>query len=103
MPEPPDAYCDQLHVLIGPYGCALIFSAVRPGPPMVDTPAPKLPVDQVATLRMSIEHLKAMAFLLQRNVREYQKQAGIQVPLPEKVLGDLRTTPQEWKAFWGEN
>ena len=100
MPEPIDAYCDQFNLLMGPFGCALIFSATRP---VLVKPDVRVAGDTVATLRMSIEHLKAMAFLLQRNLREYQKQTQIQIPLPEAVLSDLKITPQEWKAFWGES
>jgi len=94
----PDYYVDQFNMAIGPYGCALIFGLMRPGPPSEGGPR-QVPV---ATVRMSLEHLKAMAYVIHRQVTKYQSEFNVQVHIPEKALESLNTTKDEWRRFWGE-
>ena len=61
MTEVPDVYADQFQVNLGTFGCTINFqlsgaTPVAPGAP------PQ--VDRVATIRMSLEHLKAMVFII---------------------------------------
>ena len=95
---PPDVYADQFQITLGPYGATLGFQLSKPTPPVPGT-TPQ--ADRVVTVRMSLEHLKVMAFLLTRHLRQYQREAGITVPLPGEVLNSLRIGREDWDAFWG--
>jgi hypothetical protein len=98
MPDPVDVYSDQLGLNIGPFGCALNFavSAALPTPGGV-----ALPGQHVATVRMSLEHAKTMAFILQRQLLQYERGSGVEIPIPQDVLNQLRVGREDWNAFWG--
>lgn len=97
MPDPVDIYSDQFQITIGPYGCLLNFSALQPQPP----PQGTMPqADRLATVRMSLEHLKVLAYLLRGQLLVYEQQAGIKVPLPSNVLNGLGIGREDWDAFW---
>lgn len=97
MPDPVDVYCDQFQVTTAPYGCTLNFMLSSPVPPPPG--APPL-AERLATIRMSLEHLKVMTFILRRQVLQHERQTGIQVPLPVEVLNSLGISPEDWNAFW---
>ncbi|MBI4246341.1 MAG: hypothetical protein HY614_04045 [Candidatus Rokubacteria bacterium] len=98
MPDAIDVYADQLGLNIGPFGCALNFSVSAPLPPPGGGAVPGQPV---ATVRMSLEHLKTMAFLLRRQLVQYERGAGIQIPVPQDVLNQLRIGREDWNECWG--
>lgn len=98
MPESPvDVYTDQLQVSIGPFGCTLNFGvslAIQPaGGVAQGHPA--------ATVRMSLEHLKVMTFLLRRQLLEYERESGIRVQVSRDVLNQLRIGQEDWQSSWG--
>ncbi|MGH7164755.1 MAG: hypothetical protein ACREIS_04430 [Nitrospiraceae bacterium] len=97
MTEPVDVYCDQFQINLGVSGCACNFSLSSAVPP-----APGVPpqAERVATIRMSLEHLKLMTFLLHRQLVQYETQAGVSVPIPVPVLGSLQIRQEDWQAFW---
>ncbi len=97
MAEPVDTYSDSFQINIGPYGCAFNFSLTGPMPQPVGT-APK--IDRVATIRMSLEHLKAMTYILHRQIVLYESQAGVSVPLPVEVLRQMQVKQEDWQTFW---
>lgn len=97
MPEPLDAYSDQFHINVGPYGCVLNFAATQSQPPPQGAPPQ---ADRVATIRMSIEHLKVMTYILRRQVITYERQLGVRVPLPVELLNNLRIGREDWDGFW---
>jgi hypothetical protein len=49
---------------------------------------------------MSLEHLKVVAFLFRRQLVQYERQQGIQVPIPTDVLNRLEIGPEDWRGFW---
>ncbi len=97
MPEPVDVHSDQFQVITGPYGCTLSFSLSSPVPPSPGSPAQ---AERMATVRMSLEHLKVMTFMLRRQLVEYERSSGVIVPLPTQVLNNLGIGPEDWEAFW---
>jgi hypothetical protein len=95
--EPVDVYADQFQVHTGPYGCTLNFLLTSPMPPATGSP---LPANRVATVRMSLEHLKLMTFMLRQQVLEYERRTGTQVPLPTEMLNQLHIGREDWDALW---
>ena len=98
MPDPVDVYSDQLGLNTGPIGCALNFAASAALPPAGGGVVPGL---HVATVRMSLEHAKTMAFILQRQLLQYERGSGVEFPIPQNVLNQLRVGREDWNAFWG--
>jgi hypothetical protein len=99
MPEGPvDVYADQIALNLGPFGCALNFHASPAVPPAGGVAAAGTPV---ATIRMSLEHLKVMAFLFRRQLMQYERQQGVEVQVPMDVLNQLRIGREDWQECWG--
>jgi hypothetical protein len=97
MPEPVDVYADQFQVNTGVYGCTLNFLLSSPTPP---APGSAPQVERQATVRMSLEHLKVMAFILHRQLLGYENQTGARIALPVAVLNSLQIGPEDWETFW---
>jgi hypothetical protein len=97
MPEPPDVYCDQFQVNTNPYGCSLNFFASPPTPP---APGAAPQAQLLVTVRMSLEHLKLMTFILHRQMRQYESNLGVTIPIPVQVLNALQIGREDWDAFW---
>jgi hypothetical protein len=93
-----DVYADQFAVHIGPYGCVLNYSLSSAVPP---SPGGAPQADRVATVRMSLEHLKVMAYILRRQLLDYERQAGVRVQVPGEVLNALRIGAEDWNTVWG--
>jgi hypothetical protein len=97
MTEAIDVYADQVGVNLGPFGCALNFAVSAP------LPAPGGAVvsgQPIATVRMSLEHLKLMVFLLRRQLKEYERGSGVQIAIPQDVLNQLRVGREDWNECW---
>ncbi len=97
MPDPVDVYCNQFQIHVSPYDGTLNFFVSNPTPP---APGSTPPIERVATIRMSLEHLKVLAFFLHRQVAQFEGQAGVQIPIPVEVLNGLRIGLEDWQAFW---
>lgn len=98
MPDHIDVYSDQVGINIGPFGCSLNFQLSPATPPAGGGPAPGQPV---ATIRMSLEHLKIMTFILRRQLLEFEGQHGLQVHVSPDVLNQLRIGREDWEGQWG--
>jgi hypothetical protein len=98
MPDPVDVYADQLGINVGPFGCALNFSMSSPIPPAGGA---IVPGQHVATVRMSLEHLKVMAFMLRRQLLQFEQGTGVRVEVPQEVLNQLRIGREDWDRHWG--
>ena len=96
MPEPIDVYADSFTVTTGAYGAALSYS-LSPAHPSQASPTPP---ERVATVRMSLEHLKTMIYVARRQVTQYEQGTGIQVRVPTQVLSGLQIALEDWDAFW---
>lgn len=96
MPEPVDVYSDQFLVSVGPYGASLTFSLSTAHP---DQSSPK-PPERVATIRMSIEHLKMISMVINRHVKKMEADLGVSYQVPVKLLSSMGIAPEDWNAFW---
>lgn len=97
MTEPIDVYSDQFQLNTGPFGCTLNFMLSGPIPPAPGS-FPQSP--RVATVRMSLEHLKLMAFILRRQILEHERQAGVRIGMPVEVLNQLHIGQEDWDSVW---
>ena len=98
MAESVDVYSDQAGINIGPFGCAINFGLSPSVPP---AGGGAVPGQHVATVRMSLEHTKMVTFLLHRQLLQYERGSGIEVPVPQDVLNQLRIGREDWTTFWG--
>ena len=98
MPDAVDVYSDQVGIHLGPFGCALNFSVSAPMPP---AGGGAVPGQLVATVRMSLEHLKLMTFMLRRQLFQFEQSSGIQVQVPQEVLNQLRIGREDWDEHCG--
>jgi hypothetical protein len=96
MPEPIDVYCDAFAVTVGPYGANLTFQLSQAIP---EVTSPKLP-ERVATVRMSVEHLKTMAVIITRQIKKIESDVGVSYKVPTQVLAQLGIAPEDWDDFW---
>ena len=94
-----DVYADQVGINIGPFGCALNFALSAPMPP---AGGGAIPGNAVATVRMSLEHLKLMTFLLRRQLLQFEQQSGVRVQVSQDVLNQLRIGREDWDGQWGD-
>lgn len=95
--EPFDEYIDQFTLGGGVFGISMNFR--RSGPqPTVPGNIPS--ADQVGTIRMSLEHFKVMAFLMKRQMVEIEDQFGVEIPLPPRLMNNLKIAPEDWEKFW---
>lgn len=97
--EPIDVYADQLGVNIGPFGVALNFGQSPAVPPAGGVGAGRT----VAAVRMSLEHLKVMTFMLRRQLVDYERTSGTRVAVPQDVLNQLRVGREDWEECWGSD
>ena len=88
MPDPVDVYSDQFQINTGAYGCILNFFATSREPAAIGGVQPQ--PERVATIRMSLEHLKVMAFILHRQLTMYERTAGVHVRRQARKVGCQR-------------
>lgn len=98
MPDSVDVYADQIGINIGPFGCALNFALSASVPPAGGGAMPGHPV---ATVRMSLEHLKLMTFILRKQLLQFEETSGVRVPISQDVLNQLRIGREDWDEQWG--
>ena len=97
MAEPIDVYSDSFQLNTGPYGATLNFMLSPSTPPAPGkTPQP----ETLATIRMSLEHLKLMTFVLRRQVMQVEQRNGVNIQVPTQVLNSLGISPDDWDSLW---
>jgi len=96
MIEPIDVYADQCMVTTSPWGANLSFLVNVPHP----EPTKPMPAERVATIRMSNEHLKAMAMIIVRQVKRMEAESGVQCEVDRRVLNSMGISPEDWDQFW---
>ena len=98
MTEPVSVFIDQFQRNTSPYGATLNFMLTDPMPPSPGTP-PKS--ERQATVRMSLEHMKVMAFIMQRWVKQDQKpQNRTTIQIPMQMLNQMGISLEDWDACW---
>lgn len=97
MAEPVDVYADQFQITTSPYGCVLNFMVSSPTPP---APGVAPQAERLATIRMSLEHLKVMTFILRQQLMQHEAQSGTDTPIATQVLNQLQIGREDWVSFW---
>lgn len=97
MSEKIDIYSDQFQINTGPYGSTLNFLLSQPTPP---APGTTPQAELLATVRMSLEHLKLMTFVLRNQILTHEEQTGTTIPIPPQVLNGLHIGREDWDSFW---
>lgn len=101
-----EVYSDMFSVRMSPYTVIFNF-AMREPPPVGRTQVegatePREPNPQtVAIVRMSPEHAKVMAIILRRHIQDYERQTGVTIDVPQRVLQELNIPPEDWRQFGG--
>jgi hypothetical protein len=98
MADAIDVYSDQVAIHLGPFGCALNFSV---SPPMPAAGGAGVQGHVVATVRMSLEHLKLMTFMLRRQLMQFEQTSGVRVQVPQDILNQLRIGREDWDEHFG--
>jgi len=97
MEEPLDIFSDQFQFNLGPYGCVLNFMITDPLPPAEG----KSPQNRrLATIRMTVEHLKVMTFLIHQQISLAETRTGVRIEIPDKLLDSLNISREDWDSFW---
>ncbi len=97
MSEIFDEYVDQFTIGGGPYGVILNLKKSSSTPP---APGSSPQADDIGTIRMSLEHFKMMAFIIKRQVDDIERELGVEIPLPVKLMNALKIAPEDWQSFW---
>lgn len=98
MADPsPDVYSDQMGLNMGPLGCSMMFSETVAGPII---PGVQQQTRNVATVRVSLEHLKMIAYILRREILAYEGRFGVQIPIPLEVMNQLGIGREDWDDCW---
>ena len=96
MEEPIDVYSDQFMVTTTAFGANLSFYVNTPHPEQTKPVAP----ERLATIRMSIEHLKVMTMIIARQVKKMESDTGVKIAMDRRVLNSLGIAPDDWEEFW---
>ena len=87
--EIPQYYCDGIEIsLTMPWTVALTFS-------VKETSADRTPVPQ-AIVRMSPEHAKVVAMLLQRILKQYEVESKSPINLPDDLFQSFVLSRSDW-------
>ena len=57
-------------------------------------------VREVSRIYMSHAHIKALAFVLHREVAAIEKHLGSKIPIAPDVFEVLKIAPEYWEFFW---
>ena len=91
-----DVYSDAFTITVTPWGANITFSLHQPHPSGPSSQPPQ----ELGTIRMSNEHLKAMVFMLRRQVMQHEEASGVRCEVPIRVLAQLGIAPEDWQVFW---
>ena len=97
MPEIPEVYFDQFQINLGPWGAVMNFQLSSYQPP---APGGQQQSERVATARTSLEHIKALSFILVRHLKTFEQTHQIDIQVPTGVLSALAIAREDWDSFW---
>lgn len=97
MADPLDFYVDGFQIMTTAYGITLNLARSGASPPR---PGTTQQGELLATVRMSLEHLKLMAFVLHRQLRQHEVENNVVIHLPAAVLNSMQIGPEDWERFW---
>jgi hypothetical protein len=88
----PEFYIDQFRVTCSAVGSAMTFGLNPPHP----SPGQSEMARDTVRIRMSLEHAKIMAMLLRRQLKSYEEQFALEIPLPRQVYNNLGLSQEDW-------
>jgi len=96
MEEPIDVYSDQFMITTTAFGANLSFYVNTPHPEQTKPVA----AEKLATIRMSIEHLKVMTMIIVKQVKKMESETGVKIAVDRRVINSLGISPDDWDDFW---
>lgn len=90
--EVPEFYVDQFTVTVGVYGITMSLGLTPPHPAPGQPATPK----DLVRVRMSLEHAKVMTMILRRQLKHYEREAGLSIDVPMSVYTGLGVSPEDW-------
>ena len=99
-------FSDGIALRGGPFGYEIVFKKhpqtrdVSPPPPGAPELLPEPPAT-IATISVTMEHAKIIAFHMWRQILQLESGSGVVFPLPPALLDEMAISPQEWTGFWG--
>ena len=100
MPEPFDVYIDTYQVSTNPYTGTINFMLSDAMPAAPGTPPKTV---HVGSIRLSLENMKLLAFLLCRQVKQHEENLGVNIQVPRQVLNAVQIGAEDWRALWGHD
>ena len=88
----PEVYTDSFRFTVQPYGVAFTFGTNVPHP----SPQKVTPGKDSLVLRMSLEQAKVLAMMLRRNLKNYEIQNKLEIPLPSQLYTQLGIAQEDW-------
>lgn len=102
--EPVDLFADGFQIFVGGFGSAIHFQLSEADHHVGATPPGQLlPSRRVATVRMTPEMLKGLAFLIHQQVNVYER-TNPRIELPADSMQRMAAagiTAEQWHHFWG--
>lgn len=92
-----DFYADGFQIMTTAYGVTLNLARSGAAPPR---PGTTQQGELLATVRMSLEHLKLMTFVMHRQVHQHETENNVAVQVPAAVLNSMQIGPEDWQKFW---
>ena len=90
--ETPDLYADQFIVTNTVWGTNISFLKMPPHPSPGQAPQP---IPQVV-VRMSLQHAKVMTMMLRRQLKQWERDNGMDIGVPHSVYAALGVSPEDW-------
>lgn len=90
-PPVPDFYVDATQISTTPYSVVLTLGR---NPPHHSGPGPVI-AEQLAVVRLSLEHAKVIAMLLRKQLKAYERANG-EIPLPPELYTGLGVAKEDW-------
>jgi len=91
----PDIYVDRMRLTVTLFGVNVSFGLSESHPDL-DANSATVRTDEKVCLRMSLEHAKVVALLLAKQLKRFEREAGITIALPEETLQSLDIAEEPW-------
>lgn len=100
MAEPFDVYADSYQISTNPYAGTINFMLSDAMPTAPGTPPKNV---HLASIRLSLENIKLLSFLLYRQIKQHEKNLGVNIQVPVQVLNAVQTGIEDWQSFWRDS
>ena len=91
MPETPSYYVDQFQLSIQPYTVSFAFgqtnALLRMG---------AVTTEDQCVIRMSPQYAKVLALMLRRNLKNFERESGVTLMIPQNVIQQLGIPMEDW-------